>query len=119
MSKLRIIVLAGLLQGATCMAQIQPPGGPIPRANPSQGGFPPGLYVQVLDGLIHVTNAGGTQNFAAGQFGYTPGITQPPVVVPKNPGLVFTPPPVFSSSTQPGSTATGATKSNTVDCEVR
>ncbi|MFC5530522.1 hypothetical protein [Cohnella yongneupensis] len=51
--------------------------------------LPPGLYVQVLDGLIHVDNQGGASNFAAGQFGFTPNITQPPVIVPKNPGLQF------------------------------
>jgi hypothetical protein len=54
----------------------------------------PGLYVQVTDGLINVTNNGGTQNFAAGQFGFVPSAL-PPVIVPKNPGLVFVPPPPF------------------------
>jgi len=34
-------------------------------------GLSPGLYVQLLDGAIHVTNGGGTQNFAAGQFGFS------------------------------------------------
>ena len=88
--------------------------GPTPPA-PS---LPPGLYVQVIDGLIHVSNPGGTQNFSAGQFGFTPSLNQPPVVVPKNPGLQFTPPPVFNSSTAPGASATNS-KSNNVDCEVR
>jgi hypothetical protein len=78
----------------------------------------PGLYVQVIDGLIHVANSAGTQNFAAGQFGYTASITHPPVVVPANPGMQFTPPPVFSQSTGPSAT-TGPAKSNSVDCEVR
>jgi hypothetical protein len=79
---------------------------------------PPGLYVQVIDGLIHVTNPSGTQNFSAGQFGYTASFTQPPVVVPKNPGIQFAPPPVFNSSSGPSS-STGPAKSNSVDCEVR
>jgi hypothetical protein len=78
----------------------------------------PGLYVQVLDGLIHVTNPSGTSNFSAGQFGYTANFTQPPIMVPKNPGILFTPPPQFNQSTGPGGT-TGPAKSNTVDCEVR
>ena len=39
---------------------------------PDSAGRSPGLYVQVLDGAIHLTNAGGTQNFTAGQFGFTP-----------------------------------------------
>lgn len=81
-------------------------------------GRAPGLYVQVLDGLIHVTNPTGTSNFAAGQFGYTASITQPPVVIPKNPGIQFTPPPVFNQSTGP-SASNNPAKSNAVDCEVR
>lgn len=86
---------------------------------PTAGGvLPPGLYVQVLDGIIHVTNPGGTQSFQAGQFGFTPNITQPPVILPVNPGLRFTPPPIFSAATGPQS-STSPAKSNTVDCEVR
>jgi hypothetical protein len=82
------------------------------------GGLNPGLYVQVLDGTIHVTNGGGTQNFAAGQFGFTPNFQQPPVILPANPGLQFTPPPSFSSTTgsQSGS---AAPKPGEVDCQVR
>lgn len=80
-------------------------------------GRSPGLYVQVLDGLIHVSNPAGTQNFSAGQFGYTPSFQQPPVVLPANPGLQFTPPPAFSSP--PGPVTGAPPKSGTVDCEVR
>lgn len=82
------------------------------------GGLAPGLYVQVLDGMINVSNNGGSANFAAGQFGYTPSFKQPPVIVPSNPGLQFTPPPAFSA---PASPAAGSAppKSNTVDCIVR
>jgi len=82
------------------------------------GGLAPGLYVQVLDGLINVSNPGGSTNFAAGQFGYTPSIKQPPVIVPANPGIQFTPPPSFSSTSVSG-TAGSAPKSNAVDCVVR
>jgi hypothetical protein len=92
-------------------AQAQSPIPPVP-------GLAPGLYVQVIDGLIHVTNPSGTSNFAAGQFGYTSTTTQPPIIVPKNPGIQFTPPPVFNSSPAPQTTSSGG-KSNTVDCEVR
>jgi hypothetical protein len=81
-------------------------------------GRSPGLYVQVLDGAIHVTNGGGTQNFSAGQFGFTPSFQQPPIILPTNPGMQFTPPPAFSSST--GSQGgTGGSKPGTVDCVVR
>jgi hypothetical protein len=34
--------------------------------------LPPGLCVQVIDGLISVGNKGGAQGFAPGQFGFTP-----------------------------------------------
>lgn len=86
-------------------------------AGPS-GGLNPGLYVHVIDGLIQLTNRGGVQQFAAGQFGFTPSLQTPPIVVPQNPGLKFTPPPVFNSSTGPSAQSTPP-KSNTVDCEVR
>src|SRR5262245_19722919 len=59
------------------------------------GGLAPGLHVSVTDGVINLTNNGGTQNFAAGQFGYVPSVNQPPVIVPANPGVQFTPPPSF------------------------
>lgn len=92
---------------------------PLPSSVPgSPGAMAPGLYVQVIDGLIHLTNQGGTANFAAGQFGYTASVQKPPVVVPQNPGIQFNPPPVFSSSSPPSNSST-ATKSNNVDCEVR
>jgi FecR-like protein len=86
--------------------------------SPGSGGLSPGLYVQVLDGAIHLTNGGGTQNFTAGQFGFTPGFQQPPVILPTNPGMQFTPPPSFTSTT--GSAGgTGAAKPGDVDCQVR
>jgi len=92
----------------------QAPG--VPGAGSSRA---PGLYVQVLDGMIHLTNQGGSQNFAAGQFGYTPSFSQPPVVLPSNPGIKFTPPPAFNTSqgSQPGPGATGG--NDAVDCVVR
>jgi hypothetical protein len=92
------------------LAQNTPPGLPSTMA--------PGLYVQVLDGVINVSNKGGSTNFSAGQFGFTASIIQPPVVVPKNPGLQFTPPPAFSSppASQGGN---ASSKSNAVDCVVR
>lgn len=83
------------------------------------GARAPGLYVQVLDGAIHLSNGGGTQNFAAGQFGYTPNFKQPPVVLPSNPGMQFTPPPSFSSSTEPQGSQASSSKTSEVDCEVR
>jgi hypothetical protein len=80
-------------------------------------GLTPGLYVQVLDGTIHVTNGGGTQNFTAGQFGFTPGFQQPPVILPTDPGLKFSPPQSFSSSG--GAQGGNGGKPGEVDCIVR
>jgi len=79
----------------------------------------PGLYVQVMDGQIVLANRGGIANFSAGQFGFTASVTQPPVLIPKAPGIQFTPPPAFSSS--PASTSGSAAKAGSggVDCVVR
>ena len=82
------------------------------------GARAPGLYVQVLDGAIHVTNPAGSQNFTAGQFGFTPSFKTPPVVLPANPGMQFTPPPSFSSTTG-AQGGTSSSKPGTVDCVVR
>ena len=61
--------------------------------------------------MINVSNAGGSQNFAAGQFGFTPSFQQPPVILPANPGMQFTPPPSFSSTTgSQGSTGGSQTR---------
>lgn len=108
------------IRGTTFVAEMVAPvtPGAAPPAPTASGSRAPGLYVQVLDGMIFLSNTGGTQNFAAGQFGYVPGVTVPPVVVPQNPGMQFSPPPVFSSSTGPAGSATPP-KSNNVDCEVR
>jgi hypothetical protein len=95
------------------LAQAAPP----PSSTPSPK-LPPGLYVHVIDGLIHVTNPIGTSNFSAGQFGYTASPRTPPVIVPRDPGIRFSPPPSFSIPGPTGSTAAPG-KSNTVDCEVR
>jgi hypothetical protein len=102
------------------LAQIKipvPTGMGPQSAPPGPPNLPAGLYVQVIDGLIHMTNPAGTQSFSPGQFGYTPNFKQPPVVLPANPGMQFAPPPVFSVPTTGPQGSTG--KSNTIDCEVR
>lgn len=91
----------------------------LAQGMPGTGGRAPGLYVQVIDGLINLSNRGGSLNFAAGQFGYTPSLVQPPVVLPSNPGMQFTPPPAFSSTTSLKSGPADSGKSADVDCEVR
>lgn len=92
---------------------------PAPGRPPAgqAGGLAPGLHVFVVDGLIQLSNSGGSQAFSAGQFGFVRNNITPPIVVPNNPGLKFTPPPVFSlnQNSRNGNTA----KPATVDCEVR
>jgi hypothetical protein len=87
-------------------------------AMPKAAGLPSGLYVSVIDGAINLSNKGGSTNFSAGQFGYTASVLRPPMVLPANPGLNFTPPPAFSSSKAPA-TSTAGGKAGPVDCEVR
>ena len=113
MNKLLIVLLFGL-QGTVALAQKLPSTAPTMPTTPS---LPAGLYVHVLDGLINLSNKGGSLKFTAGQFGYTPTSMQPPIVVPRNPGLLFTPPPAFNAP--PTTTASSAGKSNAVECEVR
>jgi hypothetical protein len=109
-----LALLVALVSGSALAQNTPPPGAPA-----LGGARAPGLYVQVLDGLIHVTNPSGTSNFSAGQFGFTPSVKQPPVLVPKVPALLFTPPPAFNSSIGPSSNTTGSNKAAAIDCEVR
>lgn len=93
------------------LAQIVPPR---PTA-----GLAPGLYVAVIDGLIVLNNRGGSATFSAGQFGFVRNSLAPPIIVPNNPGLKFTPPPVFNKSIGSGTASSTSEKTLTVDCEVR
>jgi hypothetical protein len=91
--------------------------GPLPAPT---AGLQPGLYVQVIDGMINLVNKGGSLNFAPGQFGFTPSFNQPPTMIPKNPGIQFTLPTNFTPApTGPTGSSTSPSKSNNVDCEVR
>ncbi|HEY1146992.1 MAG TPA: FecR domain-containing protein [Pseudoduganella sp.] len=95
---------------------------PLPGAPgiPSMPVLAPGLHVQVTDGAIIVNNNGGSLAFQAGQFGFVPNFKAPPIILPQNPGLQFTPPPIFNSSTGPGPAAgSDPSKSGAVDCIVR
>jgi hypothetical protein len=99
------------------------PGAATPVPNGAPGLAPnlaPGLHVAVLEGMIVLTNAGGVQNFPAGQFGYTPSFTMPPVVIPQNPGLKFEPPPVFNGAASgPLASRSEVAQKGGVDCIVR
>lgn len=107
------------IRGTTFIVQWVPPGG-IDLAVAGVNGLKPGLHVSVTDGAIVVNNPAGSQNFTAGQFGFVPSMRTPPVLVPVNPGLKFTPPPTFSTTqvSLAGGTSSG-TKPEAVDCEVR
>ena len=114
----RFLVLAALLSVLATPSMAQTAVLQTPNA-PGAATLPPGLYVQVIDGVINVSNKGGTTSFSAGQFGYTANVAAPPVMVPKNLGMTFTPPPAFNSSTPGTNTSSAPAKSNSVDCEVR
>ena len=134
------------IRGTTFIAQYVPPPPPtttglpgqLPSAKapaspgpampaPSQSGaglatppsLAPGLHLQVTDGAIVVTNSGGSLGFQAGQFGYVPSVNMPPVIVPHNPNIQFTPPPSFNPSAGPVTSGADPSKSNAVDCIVR
>jgi hypothetical protein len=81
----------------------------------------PGLHLSVTDGMIVVSNIGGARDIAAGQFGFVPGANLPPVLVPPNSGLQFTPPPSFSGSTSGPQASLGGSSGEQqgVDCIVR
>jgi hypothetical protein len=94
----------------------------VPSSAPSPAVPPlaPGLHVAVQEGMIVVTNAGGAQNFPAGQFGFVPSVHQPPIIVPQNPGLKFAPPPSFAASTGgPVASQGPAAQQGGTDCIVR
>lgn len=96
------------------------PGSSLPRTgSPAGPTLAPGLYTSVTTGQIVVSNPGGTLDIAAGQFGYTPSFKQPPMLLPTNPGIPFTLPPLFNPSRVPTASSTTPGKSNNVDCEVR
>ncbi len=105
------------IRGTTFIASYVPPAAPGGPAAPKAG--LPGLYVQVLDGMIHVTNPAGTLNFAPGQFGFTPNFQQPPTLLPVNPGIQFTPPQAFVPSSSSGGGSAGGSKPAAIDCVVR
>lgn len=110
------LVAGGTLSDAPALVigQLTPVPGLL---RPTSSSLPPGLYVSVIDGIIDLSNKGGSLSFNAGQFGYTANISSPPIIVPSNPGLQFTPPPTFASSSS--NTSAGSGKPGTVDCEVR
>jgi hypothetical protein len=85
---------------------------------PGTSGLKSGLHVFVLDGAILMSNLGGSQAFTSGQFGFVRSNSTPPIIVPNNPGLQFSPPPAFTMTNQ-NSLNSSQPKPEAVDCEVR
>ena len=58
------------------------------------GALADGTYLAVRFGAVQTTNAQGTLPVAAGQVAHVPP-QRPPVILPRDPGIGFTPPPVI------------------------
>ena len=91
----------------------------IPAPPPGQKpptGLPPGVYVSVSDGAVVMISGGAVLPIAAGQFGYSGNINQPPKIIlpPANLPQV-TPPPSFGQGFKPTSVNAG----NTMECIVQ
>jgi hypothetical protein len=117
-----------LVQSLLGPGQGKVPAGPAAAGGKLQGSggmtpaptaLPPGLHLAVSDGAIIVTNNGGSLGFQAGQFGYVPNANQPPVIVPANPGLKFSPPPSFDSGSGGPTASNGPGQPDMTDCVVR
>lgn len=88
------------------------PSGPTALSPP--GVRPSGLYVQVIDGMINVTNPTGSLSFSAGGFGYTANLMTPTVPLPVSQTTLIAPPaPMWSALPSPKGQA------SSVECEVR
>ena len=85
--------------------------------NPGAGRAP-GLYVQVLDGTIFLRNGAGNLDVTAGQFGFAISFSRPPILLPNNPGMQFSPPGSFPVSLNQDN-ANNESKSGSLICEVR
>src|SRR5215831_13786384 len=81
---------------------------PPPGQKPPAGSLAPGVYVSVSDGAVVMISGGVEQLFKAGQFGYSGGFNQPPVIIPPPPNLPqVTPPPSFGQGLKPTSINAG------------
>ncbi|WP_186307967.1 hypothetical protein [Paraburkholderia sp. BCC1884] len=86
-------------------------GVPTPTGSTLQNG----LYVDVSQGAVIVSNTGGQQIFQVGQFGYVASSTTPPVVVPPSQGVPVTM-PLSISKNAPSNSGQAA---GGVDCVVQ
>ncbi|MFZ6873614.1 FecR family protein [Undibacterium sp. Di27W] len=101
------------------LAANEEPGNRAGGAGSAGGaGRAPGLYVQVLDGTIFLRNSTGSLDVTAGQFGFAISFTKPPIILPNNPGMQFSPPGSFPAN-QSQENANNESKSGSLICEVR
>lgn len=68
------------------------------------GTLPNGLYLFVLEGIINVSNSGGSQNVNAGQYVYVETATSVPTILPGNPGIDFALPASIADPPKEGET---------------
>ncbi len=68
------------------------------------GSIPNGLYLFVVEGMIHVSNNAGSQSLSAGQYVYVETMTSIPKILPGNPGIDFTRPAIMGDSPKEGET---------------
>lgn len=103
------------------MADIPAMSDAAPLVLAQADGLAPGLYLHVIDGMVNLSNQGGMKSFTTGQFGHAPNFHQPPMRLPANPGIQFTPPTSFTPPPPgPGGTRpTTRDSSGSKDCEVR
>jgi hypothetical protein len=80
------------------------------------GSAPNGMYLFVLEGIINVSNAAGSQNVNAGQYVYVQTFGSVPQILPGNPGIDFTLPASIADAPKPGE---GEAKKNDPGCIVR
>jgi hypothetical protein len=59
------------------------------------GSIPDGLYLYVLEGIIHVENKAGSMNISAGQYVYVKSADVLPLILPGNPGFDFSLPQII------------------------
>ena len=84
---------------------------------PTTGGQPPanGLHVDVSSGAIVMSNTAGSIQIGAGQFGFVPNPTTPPVIVPPQQGIQVTMPTSISQNKGGGK---GIGKGDDAECKM-
>lgn len=78
------------------------------------GALADGTYVAVRFGAVQTSNAQGSLAVAAGQVAYVPP-QRPPVMLPRDPGIGFTPPAVIPKLDEKKKQAAAAAAANTPD----